>query len=88
MFLLPGSGQIALSPSYYELFVIFLGNIFISLSSREFQVLNRIGLGCVDLDTLCIKDHVLTSESKLNLTQLKTFKKYVMYFSWMFLDIC
>lgn len=29
------------------------------------QVLNRIGLGCPDLETLCIKDQTLTTESQL-----------------------
>ena len=43
--------------SYY---VVLLGIYNIT---KCFQVLDRIGLDCPDMETLCIKDQALTSES-------------------------
>lgn len=54
--------------------------LIFALSSRQFQVLNRIRLDCSDLESLCIKDQALTNESQLILHDLIIFKFVVICF--------
>lgn len=54
-------------------YFLFSNNLVINLQVthnylfiwHEFQVLNRIGLDCPELEALCIKDQALTNESQL-----------------------